>query len=133
MKTMDKKYVVSVKEAVTGHLPAKTGTFRALIDEESSGAKNFSLMVNTLNAGIDGVPHKHDVEHCWYILSGTGTMYIADEEIAVGPDMAVYAPANTMHKIVVGPDEDLTCVVIYAPPGPEKQLKQSGENAFGSK
>jgi len=35
-----------------------------------------------------------------------------------------------LHKIVVGPDEDLTYVVVYAPPGPEQQLKKLGEHAF---
>ncbi len=130
---MEKKYVVALKDGMEGYLPRKTGIFRALIDEESSGAKHFSLMVNTMFAGIDGVEHKHDVEHCWYILSGTGTMYIGKETFDIGPEMAVFAPADTLHKIVVGPDEDLTYVLIYAPPGPEKEVKQSGENAFGSK
>ncbi len=130
---MEKRYVVPLKDAVEGFLPGRTGTFRALIDEESSGAKHFSLMVNSMYAGIEGVEHKHDVEHCWYILSGTGTMYIAGEAFELEPEMAVYAPADTMHRIDVGPDEDLTYVLIYAPPGPEKKLKQSGEYAFDPK
>lgn len=46
------------------------------------------------------------------------------------PEMAVFAPVNMLHKIVVGPDEDLTYVVVYAPPGPEQQLKKLGEHAF---
>ncbi len=128
-----KKYVVPLKEAITGVLHGRAGTFRILIDEETSGAKHFSLLVNTMKAGIVGDPHKHTVEHCWYVLSGKGTMIIGSETFPVEPNMAVFAPANTLHQIIVGPDEDLTFVVVYAPPGPEQQLKQLGEHAFDEK
>lgn len=128
---MEKNYVVPLKDAVTGVLYGNTGTFRVLIDEDISGAKHFSLLVNTMKAGVEGAWHKHDDnEHCWYILSGHGTMYIADETYALGPETAVFAPANTMHKIDAGPDEDLTYVMVLAPPGPEKLLKARGEHAF---
>jgi len=128
---MGRKYVVPLKDAVTGVLHGKAGTFRVLIDEETSGAKQFSLLINTMNAGVKGAEHKHENnEHCWYILSGRGTMYIEGQSYEIGPEMAVFAPADTMHKIDVGPDEDLTYVLIYAPPGPEQKLKQKGEHAF---
>jgi len=128
---MGKKYVVPLKDAVTGVLHGKAGTFRVLVDEETSGAKHFSLLINTMNAGVKGAEHKHENnEHCWYILSGRGTMYIEDQSYEIGPEMAVFAPADTMHKIDVGPDEDLTYVLIYSPPGPEQKLKQKGEHAF---
>jgi len=44
--------------------------------------------------------------------------------------MAVFASANAYHKIDVDPDEDLTYVMIYAPPGPEQKLKKYGAHAF---
>ena len=131
---MEKRTVVPLKDAVTGVLHGKTGIFRLLIDEESSGAKHFALMVNTMKAGVKGDEHKHDVnEHCWYILSGRGTLYIEGEPHEIGPEMAAYAPANKLHRIEVGPDEDLTYVLVYAPPGPEQGLKQNGEHAFQEK
>ena len=127
---MGKRYAVPLKEAVTGVLHGQAGTFRILIDEASSGAKHFSLLINTMNAGVKGAEHKHDVEHCWYVLSGRGIMYMDGQTIALEPQMAVYAPAQMLHRIDVGPDEDLNFVVVYAPPGPEQQLKQRGERAF---
>ena len=130
---MEKKYVVALKDAVKGVLHGGVGTFRILIDEESSGAKHFSCLVNTVNAGAKGGEHKHDVEHCWYILSGKGTMYIAGQAFEIGPDMAVFAPAEVLHRIDVGPDEALTYVVIYAPPGPEQLLKKHGAHAFDAR
>jgi mannose-6-phosphate isomerase-like protein (cupin superfamily) len=130
---MEKKYVVALKDAVKGVLHGGVGTFRILIDEESSGAKHFSCLVNTMNAGAKGAEHKHDVEHCWYVLSGKGTMYVVGQAFEIGPDMAVFAPAGELHRIDVGPDEDLTYVVIYAPPGPEQLLKKHGAHAFDAK
>ena len=130
---MKKKLIVPLKEAVTGVLHGGAGTFRVLIDEEISGAKHFSLLVNTSNAGTKGSAHAHEVEHCWYILSGKGTMYMNNEAFEIGPEMAIFAPAHILHKVDVGPEEDLTYVVIYAPPGPEQQLKQKGAKAFESK
>lgn len=130
---MGKQYVVALKDAVTGVLHGGVGTFRILIDEERSGAKHFSCLVNTMRAGSKGAEHKHDVEHCWYILSGKGTMYIEGRAFEIGPDMAVFAPAETLHRIDVGPDGDLTYVVFYAPPGPEKLLKERGAHAFDQK
>jgi mannose-6-phosphate isomerase-like protein (cupin superfamily) len=127
---MEKKYVVALKDAVTGVLHGGAGTFRILIDEESSGAKYFSCLVNTANKGTKGSEHKHDVEHLWYILSGKGTMYIGGKAYEVAPQMAVFAPADVLHRIDVGPEEDLTYVVVYAPPGPEQQLKKFGAKAF---
>jgi len=127
---MAKRYTVPLKDAVTGVLHGRAGTFRILIDEAISGAKHFSLLVNTMNAGVKGSEHKHDVEHCWYVLSGRGTMYMEGQAFPLEPQMAAYAPAHVLHRIDVGPDEDLTFVVVYAPPGPEQKLKQSGEHAF---
>ena len=69
-----KRYVVNESEGVKGKLPVPGGggTFNILIDEEISGAKYFSLLVNEMAPGYKGKEHSHDVEHCWYILNGTG-------------------------------------------------------------
>ena len=130
---MEKKCVVPLKEAITGTLYGGKGTFRILIDEEISGAKNFSLLVNTSKAGTQGSAHKHDVEHCWYILSGTGSMQMEDKTYKVEPEMAVFTPAGALHSINVDPGQDLTYIVIYAPPGPEQKLKKLGAGAFDEK
>ena len=127
---MGKQYVVALKDAVTGVLHGGGGTFRVLIDKDSSGAKHFSCLVNTMNKGVKGDAHKHEVEHLWYILSGKGIMTIGDETFELAPEMAVYAPAGVMHRLDVGPDEDMTYVVVYAPPGPEQELKKYGAKAF---
>ncbi len=128
---MEKKYVVPLSEAVTGSLPGGIGTFRILIDETSSGARNFSLLVNTSRAGAKGREHQHEVEHCWYILSGTGTITQDGKPYRLEPGVAAYTPARVLHHVEVDPGQNLTYVVIYSPPGPEQELKQAGDRAFG--
>ena len=49
------------------------------------------------------------------------------------PDMAVFAPAGMLHRIDVDSKGDLTYVVVYAPPGPEKLLKKHGAHAFDAR
>ncbi len=108
------------------------GKICVMVVDDNTFMRN--LLVNTIKAGVQGSEHKHeDNEHCWYILSGTGTMYIEGKPSKIGPEMAVFAPANTTHRIDADPDEDLTYVLIYAPPGPEQKLKERGEHAFDEK
>jgi mannose-6-phosphate isomerase-like protein (cupin superfamily) len=130
---MANKYIVPLKDAHTGVLHDRTGTYRILIDEETVGARNYSLLINTMVAGVKGEEHKHtENEHCWYILSGTGTIYIEGEAYRMAPEMAIYVPADTLHRFEVDEGEDLTYIVVYAPPGPEKLLRAKGARAFES-
>ena len=124
-----KRYVINVEEAVHGKLPVPGGggIFRILIDEETSGAQYFSLLVNEMAAGYKGKEHSHDVEHCWYILQGKGIIRMAGEVYSIKPGDAVFAPIGTRHSVECTGDEPLRYVVVYAPPGPEKELrKQTG-------
>lgn len=125
-----KKLVVTVDEADTGVLHGGAGTFRILIDGPTCGAENVSLLTNTTNAGVVGSEHKHDVEHAFYILSGTGTMKIAGETYPLAPKTAVFVPPGTMHQIIADEGADLDYLVLYAPPGPEQQLREKQAHAF---
>ena len=60
-------------------------------------------------------------------------MYIDGQPSRIEPQMAIFTPATVLHKVDVDTDEDLPYVVIYAPPGPEQQLKQKGAKAFDKK
>jgi quercetin dioxygenase-like cupin family protein len=75
-----------------------------------------------LNCDAKGLGHKHDVEHCIYGLSGTGGISIDGEVYKVEPNVAVFVPAGAIHYVYADPSEDLTYIVIYSPPGPEKEL-----------
>ena len=122
---MKKRYVVNESEGVKGRLPVLGGggTFNILIDEEISGAQHFSLLVNEMAAGYKGKEHSHNVEHGWYILSGTGMIHIGGETYSIRPGDAVFAPIGTSHSVECTGNEPLRYVVVYAPPGPEKELR----------
>ena len=127
---MEKKLAIHLKDAVTGPMQGGRGTFRIFIDEETCGARQLSLLMNTLQGGTQTAGHQHEEESCFYILSGRGTISIGDQSFDVGPQTAVFVPARVRHKIDACPGEDLTYIMIYAPPGPEQQLKIRG--GYGS-
>jgi len=120
-----KRFVVNVADGVQGKLPVAEGggTFRILIDEQSSGAQHFSLLVNEMFPGYIGKEHSHNVEHCWYILQGTGIIRMEGKEYAIKPGDAVFAPVGMRHSIECTGDDPLRYVVVYAPPGPERELR----------
>ena len=80
-------------------MPGGGGRFQILIDEEISGARHFSLLLNEIQPGYVGAYHEHEVEHGWYVLQGRGTIWIGETPYPVGPDMAVFAPAGVPHKV----------------------------------
>ncbi|HYU18785.1 MAG TPA: cupin domain-containing protein [Chloroflexota bacterium] len=126
--------VVRFDEGASGKLPIPggAGEFRILIDGEISGAQHFSLLVNEIQPGYVGDYHQHEVEHGWYILQGRGTIWIGEQEYEIGPEMAVFAPAGVPHKMASHGPEPLRYVVVYAPQGPERELRARGEQAYGS-
>lgn len=127
------KYCVHIDDAVTGILHGSSGTFRLLLEPKTHAVNHFACLVNTMVKGVKGSAHKHEVDQLWYVLEGNGVMTIEGTTFPIGPGMAVSAPAGAMHKIDVGPDADLTYVVVYAPAGPEQQLKKYGPTAFAER
>ena len=120
-----KRFVVNESKGIKGKLPVKGGggTFHILINEEISGALHFSLLVNEMAPGYKGKEHRHDVEHGWYILKGTGMIQMEGKTYDIKPGDAVFAPIGVPHSVECTGREPLKYVVVYAPPGPEKELK----------
>jgi mannose-6-phosphate isomerase-like protein (cupin superfamily) len=123
---MEKKLAVHLAEAETGSMQGGRGTFRIFIDREKCGARQLSLLMNSLRGGTVTAAHQHEEESCFYILSGRGTISVGDRSFEAGPQTAVFVPARAVHKIDACPGEDLTYIMVYAPPGPEQQLKKQG-------
>ena len=105
-----------------------SGTVKAkiVLSEESCGAKNFSFLVNTMQAGLNcnvtGLGHSHEEEHCMFVLSGTGGISINDVRYELKPNDTVFVPPGAMHYVWADPLEDFTYIIIYSPPGPEKKI-----------
>jgi mannose-6-phosphate isomerase-like protein (cupin superfamily) len=128
-----KRLVVPLKDAATGKLPGHGGggTYRILLDEVIAGARHFSLLQNELAGGHKGSEHQHEVEQCFYILEGRGVFTIGGTRYDVGPDVAVFVPAGVMHQVESVGTEPLRYVTVYAPAGPERDLRARGYQAFG--
>ena len=103
-----------------------SATARILLNEDSVGIKAFSLLVNTMKAGLncahDTPGHSHTEEHAIYILSGYGGVSLDGEIHEVGPHQTVYIPPGVVHYVYADPGEDLTYLVLYSPAGHEKSL-----------
>ena len=123
---MGKKLVFSIKDVKEKIAHGGSAIVRVLIDEERCGARNFSFLVNTMKAGLNcnitGLGHKHDVEHCLFGLSGTGGIFIDGQRYQIKPHMMAFVPVGAMHYVWADPEQDFTYVIVYAPPGPEKEL-----------
>jgi mannose-6-phosphate isomerase-like protein (cupin superfamily) len=128
-----RRVTVSLAEATTGPLPVPGGggTYHILIDEPTTGARAFSLLVNEIRPGFAGREHQHDVEHGMYIIRGRGRFSLEGREYPVGPGTAIFTPSHVPHSLACEGDEPLQYVVIYAPGGTEQELRARGEAAFG--
>lgn len=128
-----KRSVVRLAEAATGRLPVSGGggTYRILIDEPTTGARSFSLLVNEIRPGFGGRAHAHDVEHGMYIIRGRGRFTLNGKAYPVEPGTAVFVPPGASHSLACEGEEPLQYVVIYAPGGTEQELRAKGEAAYG--
>lgn len=125
--------VIRLVDAATGRLPVPGGggTYHILIDQPTTGARAFSLLVNEIRPGYAGREHAHDVEHGMYIIRGHGRFTLDGTESRVGPGTAIFVPPQSRHSLACEGEEPLQYVVIYAPGGTEQELRTKGETAYG--
>lgn len=122
----DKQLVFKVDEIKGKIAHGGAATVRILIDDINCGAKNFSLLVNTMTAGLNcnvtGAGHSHKEEHCMFGLSGNGGISVDGVKYDVGPNTAVFIPEGAMHYVWANEGQDFMYIIVYSPPGPEKAL-----------
>jgi len=126
---------VGLDEALRGKAHEGKVDVKVLINEDTVGAKAFSLLVNTVKpadtcAEKGSKGHKHDTEHGLYCLSGVGRYIISGEPYELKPGIAVFVPANEYHYIINdSPTEPLTYIIFYVPGGEEKDFLKNKEGA----
>ena len=130
-----KRCVVPLQDADTGTLPVGGGggRYRILLDEAIAGAKNYALMHNEMAPGAMGGEHQHDEEQCFYILRGRGRFTIGGVPYEAGPETAVFLPARIPHRVESIGAETMSYLTLFAPGGPERDLRTRGYQAFGHK
>ncbi len=104
------------------------GKLRWLSEPRVTAAERFSAGVVSLEPGKGHERHSHPgVEEILYVLSGTGdqTVEVDDETLnrRVGPGVLIHIPPDVYHSTVNTGQEPMRLLAIYAPPGPEAELR----------
>jgi quercetin dioxygenase-like cupin family protein len=75
---------------------------------KDSGAR-FTVVYNILKEGGEGPypPHKHEYEHCIYIVSGRGRINSGGETRVVQVGDFIFTPSNELHSNENISDEEL--------------------------
>ena len=91
-------------------------------------AEKFSAGVVELASGKGHDSHNHPgCEEILYVLSGKGLQVVdaasGRQEQEVGPGVLVHIPPDVYHSTVNTGQEPMRLLAIYAPPGPEAELR----------
>ena len=104
------------------------GRLAWLSEPRVTRADRFSAGVVTLEPGKGHDVHNHPgVEEILYVLEGKGIQMVdvegKREEREVGPGVMIHIPADWLHSTVNTGQEPMRLLAIYAPPGPEAELR----------
>ena len=81
-----------------------------LIGESNTGSKETSLQITTVLPNGMQYLHSHIEDQCYYIISGSGTMFVGDEIESVTAGYAIFVPSNAEHGIKNNGKNDLTYI-----------------------
>ncbi|OBH54031.1 glucose-6-phosphate isomerase [Mycobacterium colombiense] len=76
----------------------------------------FSAQLTKFGSGGGSSPHRHDYNHAFYFLSGTGRVQLGEQFWEIKPGAFVKVPANVLHSLVNTGADDLEFLVVYDPP-----------------
>jgi oxalate decarboxylase/phosphoglucose isomerase-like protein (cupin superfamily) len=104
------------------------GRLSWLSEPRVTAAGRFSAGVVSLEPGKGHERHNHPgVEEILYVLSGTGeqTVDIGGETLRreVSAGVLIHIPPDVYHSTVNTGQEPMRLLAIYAPPGPEAELR----------
>ena len=125
---MSKGNAVFVEESDVETQVFDWGRLRWLSEPRVTAAERFSAGVVYLEPGKGHERHNHPgVEEILYVLSGTGeqTVDIAGRSLRreVSPGVLIHIPPGIYHSTVNTGREPMRLLAIYAPPGPEAELR----------
>ena len=120
--------LVFVEEADVETQVFDWGRLRWVSEPRVTAAERLSAGVVSLEPGKGHERHNHPgVEEILYVLSGIGDQTVeVDDQIlkrAVGPGVLIHIPPDVYHATVNTGQEPMRLLAIYAPPGPEAELR----------
>jgi oxalate decarboxylase/phosphoglucose isomerase-like protein (cupin superfamily) len=104
------------------------GRLSWLSEPRVTAAERFSAGVVSLEPGKGHERHNHPgVEEILYVLSGTGEQTVDIDggslRREVSPGVLIHIPPDIYHSTVNTGQEPMRLLAIYAPPGPEAELR----------
>jgi oxalate decarboxylase/phosphoglucose isomerase-like protein (cupin superfamily) len=104
------------------------GRLRWLSEPRVTAAERFSAGVVSLEPGKGHERHNHPgVEEILYVLSGVGEQTVEIDggvlRREVGAGVLIHIPPDIYHSTVNTGQEPMRLLAIYAPPGPEAELR----------
>jgi len=104
------------------------GSLKWFSEPRVTNAERFSLGVVILDPGKGHTRHNHPgVEEVLYVVSGEGIQVVGEEQQKVGPGTSIHIPPDVFHETINTGWEQMKIIAIYAPPGPEAELRESPE------
>ena len=102
------------------------GTLKFLSEPEVTGAVRFSFGMVVLQPGKGHDSHSHPgVEEIIFVMSGEGEQMIDGHgPVDVHPGACMHIPPDVVHSTVNTGWEPLRLLVVYAPPGAERDLRE---------
>jgi oxalate decarboxylase/phosphoglucose isomerase-like protein (cupin superfamily) len=108
------------------------GRLNWLSEPRVTAAEKFSAGLVALEPGKGHGRHNHPgVEEILYVVGGRGLQMVEvdgkEDEREVGPGVLIHIPPDVFHSTINTGDTPLVFLAIYAPPGPEAQLRASDD------
>src|SRR5262245_24283352 len=101
------------------------GTLKFLSEPEVTGAERFSFGMVIVEPGKGHARHNHPgADEIIYVLSGGGEQMVDDQPaVKITAGASIYIPADIYHSTLNTGWEPLRLLVVYAPAGPERLLR----------
>ena len=104
------------------------GYLKWLSEPRVTNAEKFSAGVVILKPGAGHTSHRHpECEEILYVVSGIGEQMVAQERRAIAAGDLIHIPSDVEHETINTGWENLKLLAIYAPPGPEAELRAMPE------
>ncbi len=101
------------------------GTVKILSEPQVTEAERFSFGMVILEPGKGHERHNHPgSEEIIFVMSGEGQQMVDDQPpVKVRPGASIYIPADIYHSTLNTGWEPMRLLVVYAPAGPERILR----------
>jgi len=102
------------------------GSIKIFSAPQLTGAERFSFGMVVLSPGKGHDRHNHpDADEIIFVVSGEGDQMLDDEPpVRVRPGASIYIPQAVYHSTVNTRWEPLRLIIVYAPPGSERVLRE---------